>query len=58
MTTEQIIKICDTIKGYYQLPANIQRRIDIDRLTKGLHYKNIDPDFIEEMHDLVKEYLD
>lgn len=52
------IKICDTIKGYYQLPYRLQERIDIDRLTAQLHFKNYDEDFIEEMYYLVQEFLE
>lgn len=52
------IKICDTIKGYYQLPYRLQKRIDIDRLTSQLHFKNYDEDFIEEMYELVQEFLE
>lgn len=58
MTNELAIKICDTIKGYYQLPYKLQQRIDIDRLTRQLHYKDIDEDFVEEMYYLVQEFLE
>lgn len=60
MTNETAIKICDTIKGYYQLPHRLQQRINIERLTSALHFRKVDSvlaDYIEEAYYLVQEFL-
>lgn len=61
MTNEQAIMICETVKGYYQLPYRLQQRIELERLTKALHYRNVTDytaEYIEEAHELVKEFLE
>ena len=60
MTNETAIKICDTIKGYYQLPHRLQERINIERLTSALHFRKADNviiEYVEEVYELVQEFL-
>ena len=60
MTNETAIKICDTIKGHYQLPHRLQERINIERLTSALHFKKDDSaiiEYVEEAYYLVQEFL-
>lgn len=61
MTNEMAIKLCETIKGYYQLPHRLQERINIEYLTGALHYRKYSgavEEYIEEAYYLVQEFLE
>lgn len=60
MTNETAIKICETVKGYYRLPHRLQERINIERLTSALHFREGDSaiiEYVEEAYYLVQEFL-